>query len=111
MTLPLIPAVTKVLSAGTPPPPFLTLPIAYPVSLRRDWNLMNNPYVTGVWVHYFTRPYLLGYVPNPVAIALTRAQDAGSVVSARLLQYMHSDIGMPPVITIYLCVKPQAAVI
>jgi hypothetical protein len=111
MTLPNIPAVTKVLSGCTLPPPFLTLPIGYPVSLRRDWNLASNPYITGVWVQYFTRPLLLGYLPDPVAIAVTQAQEAGGLVSARILQYMHPNAGMPPVITIYLSVKPQAAVI
>lgn len=111
MGLPIISPVAKVMCGGTPPPPFLTLPIGYPVSLHRDWNLVGNPYSTGVWVQYFTRPRLLGYLPDPVAIALTRVQEAGGLVTARLLQYMRSDVGMPPVITIYLSVKPQAAVI
>lgn len=102
MSLPVIPAVTKVIGDYIPPPPFATLPIGYPVTLQRDWNLRDNPYLTGVWVQYFTRPVLLGYLPDPVAIAVTRTQEVGTLVSGRMLQYMRASATLAPVITIHL---------
>lgn len=102
------PYVTKVTSL-TPVSDWLpSLPVGFPVEVVRDFRGGFHPYRTEVWVHYFGECWCLGTLPDPMAVAVGTALEAGHLVSGRLLTYMRASATLPPVVTVHLQVRPPS---
>lgn len=96
------PYITKVASVTPMSDRLSSLPVGYPVEVIRDCRGGLNPYRTEVWVHYFGERWCLGTLPDPMALAVVAALEAGRTVSARLLTYMRAGSTLPPVVTVHL---------
>lgn len=103
-----IPIVTKVVNVQNTPIFANPLPIGYPIELAREWNRALNPHAIGVWVHYLSNRLLLGYLPESIATLVASDMEAGTVVSATILQYMRVREDMMPVISVKIEVSTHA---